>query len=296
MFHGSIVALVTPMDSSGQVDEDAFLRLLDFQLENGTTGVVIAGTTAEAATLTDEEADRLLELAVRHIDGHVPVIAGTGNQSTTRTIRRTQKAASLGADAALAVTPCYNRPPQRGLEAHYREVARHGGLPLILYNVPTRAAVDLLPATVQRLSGEDNIVALKEAVGDATRVSEQLAACGTTMDLLSGDDGSCRAAMEAGASGVISVATNVVPGPMSRLCAAVADGDLEQARAIDTELQGLYRLLGVETNPIPVKWMLCAMGMIGPGIRLPLMPLDGAYRQDVESCLQTLGLVPGRTL
>ncbi len=295
MFYGSIVALVTPMDSSGRIDETAFTRLLDFQLENGSSGVVVAGTTGESATLTDDEADRLLELTLGEVDGRVPVIAGTGGPSTARTIARTQRAAALGADAALVVAPSYNRPPQAGLVAHYRAVARQGGLPVLLYNVPARTGVDILPATVAELTDEVGIVAHKEAVGTADRIREQAAVCGGRIDFLSGDDGSCLEAMTSGASGVISVAANVDPARMSRLCNAVAAGDHDLAGEIDRELRPLYRLLGVESNPIPVKWMLCAMGMIDSGIRLPLVPLDSTHRPDAESCLETLGLLPGRT-
>lgn len=295
MFHGSIVALVTPMDSTGRIDEAAFTRLLDFQLENGTAGMVVAGTTGESATLTDGEADRLLEMTLAHVDGRVPVIAGTGGPSTARTIERTRRAAALGADAALVVAPSYNRPPQAGLVAHYRAVARQGGLPVLLYNVPGRTGVDLLPSTVAELTREVGIVAHKEAVGTDDRIREQVEVCGGRIDFLSGDDGSCFEAMTSGASGVISVAANVDPARMSQLCNAVAAGDLDRARALDSEMRGLYALLGIESNPIPVKWMLCAMGMIDSGIRLPLVPLDNSHRPDAESCLKTLGLLPGRT-
>lgn len=296
MFHGSIVALVTPMDDAGQVDEAALLRLLDVQLESGSSGVVIAGTTGESATLTNDEIEHLLEVTIAHVDGRVPVIAGTGSPGTARTVERTRRAAALGADAALVVTPIYNRPMQSGLEAHFRAVAEQGGLPLILYNVPSRTAVDLLPTTVAQLADLPQVAGLKEAVGSPERVREQQAVCEGKLKLLSGDDGSCLAAMSAGASGVISVAANVVPGHMARLSAAATSWDTEAAAAIDDELQGLYRLLGVETNPIPVKWMLWTMGLIGSGIRLPLLPLDEAHRRDVEICLDTLGLKPGRTL
>jgi len=292
MFQGSIVALVTPMDEHLRVDDSAVLRLLDWHLENGTAGIVVAGTTGEATALSPDEYAKLLQLTVDHIDGRLPVIAGTGTAGTERTVLATRQAAELGADAALVVTPYYVRPPQSGLEAHYRAIADAVDLPILLYNVPTRTAVDLLPGTVARLTGHTNIVGIKEAVADMGRVRELVKLANEGFCVLSGDDGSCMEAIIEGARGVISVAANIAPRQMSDLCEAALGGDHSRARALNDELSGLFQRLGIATNPIPVKWAAFAMGLIGPGIRLPLTPLDRDRRPVLEACLQETGLMP----
>jgi len=295
MFNGSIVALVTPMNEAGQLDLAGLRRLLDFQLEGGTSAVVLAGTTGEAPALGEDEFRTLLETALDHLDGAVPVIAGTGSASTEQSIGRTQLAESVGADAALVVTPYYVRPPQSGLQAHFDAVARASTLPLILYNVPSRTGVDLQPDTVALLGESDRFVAIKEARPDLERIDRLRDRCPPRLTVLSGDDGSCRGAMGRGARGVISVAANVAPDHMSRLCAAMLAGEEPKARQVERELRELFRLLTVESNPIPVKWAACRMGLIGPGIRLPLRPLDSAHRPAMEACLGQLGLLPAMT-
>jgi 4-hydroxy-tetrahydrodipicolinate synthase len=287
MFRGSIVALVTPMTTDNEIDDQAWTELLDWHLESGTDGVVVAGTTGESATLSAEEFGRLLSLAVERISGKVPVLAGTGFPSTAQTIERTRLASRLGADAALVVTPAYIRPPQRGLEAHFRAVADAAPVPVVLYNVPSRTAVDLAPETSLRLAEHDNIVAIKEAVGDAERVNALISG---GLAVLSGDDPSCCERMLAGAQGVISVAANIVPRQMARLCELSLSGQVEAARAEDARLEALYRFLGIESNPVPAKWMLQRMGRTGPGIRLPLVGLDERYHAQAESLMRSLKL------
>ncbi len=287
MFSGSIVALVTPFNAAGELDEAAWLRLLDWHLEAGSSGVVVAGTTGESVNLSESEFTRLLASAVERLGGRIAVLAGTGSSSTAETIRRTGLAAKLGADAALVVTPAYNRPTQRGLEAHYRAVADSATLPVVLYNVPARTACDLHPDTVARLAEHANIVAIKEAVGDQDRLRALL---DSGIVMLSGDDPTCCERLLEGASGVISVAANVVPGHFARLCRLAVSGQAREARSIDQALSDLYRFLSVEPNPVPVKWLLHRMGRIGPGLRLPLVALDPALRDQAEALLDSLQL------
>lgn len=276
MLKGSIVALVTPMTAATEVDEAAWLKLLDWHLEVGTDGVVVGGTTGESATLTETEFARLLALAVERAAGRMTILAGTGSPSTAATIERTKLAARAGADAALVVTPSYNRPSQRGLLAHFRAVADAAELPVVLYNVPTRTAVDLQPETSLALAEHSNIVAIKEAVADRARVA---ALVDGGLLVLSGDDPSCCESMLIGAKGVISVAANVIPAECARLCELALSGQAEQARALDAQFAELYAFLGVEANPVPVKWLLNAMHRIDRGIRLPLVPLDARWHE-----------------
>ena len=272
---GSIVALVTPFRDDGRtVDLDAWRGLLDWHIESGTDAVVVAGTTGESATLEAAERDALLTEAVRRCAGRCRVLAGTGSASTTVAVAQSRRAAELGADALLVVTPYYNRPPQRGLAAHYRAVAESTPLPVVLYNVPSRTAVDLAPETVLALAEHPRIVAIKEAVADMERVRRY---CDAGLSVLSGDDPSALQAMRHGAVGVVSVAANVVPERMAALCASARIGDLDRAETIDAELRDLYRFLGVETNPLPAKWLLAEQGRIGGALRLPLVPLDPVH-------------------
>lgn len=293
MLQGSIVALITPMDSQGRIEFQRLPALLDFHLGRGSAGIVVAGTTGESATLEPAEADRLLEQVVRHVDGRVPVLAGTGVTATAATVARTRRAGELGADAALVVTPAYYRPTQRGLLAHYRAVADASNVPVVLYNVPGRTAVDLLPETSAALAGHSRIVGLKEAVPGADRIRALRALCGPDFLLLSGDDDTAGEAMLAGADGVISVAANLAPALMARLADRARAGDEAGVQALQTQLVPLFEQMSVETNPIPVKWGAYEMGLAGPGIRLPLQPLTEQLRPALAAALEALDLESG---
>ncbi len=289
MFHGSLVALVTPMTKDGAIDEDSWRSLLAWHRAAGTSGVVVAGTTGESASLTEPEFARLVETAVDEVGGDLKVIAGSGFPSTAQTLARTALAARLGADAALVVTPAYTRPSQRGLLAHFRAVADAAELPLVLYNVPARTAVDLLPETSLALAQHPRIVALKEAVGDPDRVLRLVAG---GLDVLSGDDASCCETMLAGGKGVISVAANVAPEASAQMARFAAASQAEQARDLNTRMRDLLTFLTVESNPVPVKWLLYRMGRIADGLRLPLVNLDPRFQQQAESLLPTLDSIP----
>jgi 4-hydroxy-tetrahydrodipicolinate synthase len=275
---GSITALATPFDASGEIDFEAWQRLLALQLDAGTQGIVVAGSTGEAAALLDPEYDLLLRSAVETVGGRIPVIAGTGLSNTLKTIELTRRAAQLGADAALIVTPPYVRPTQAGLVAHYRAVASDAALPVVLYNVPGRTGCDLLPETVAALSGHPRIVAIKEARPEPERMTALLALRADDFAVLSGDDPTACRAMLQGADGVISVASNIVPGAFRRLCDLARSRDA-QAEAWDGRLRELYDFLGVEPNPIPLKALLSRLGL-GVGLRLPLLPLAAAHEAD----------------
>ncbi len=293
MINGSIPALVTPFTEQGGLDLGAVDRLVDFHLENGSDGLVIAGTTGESATLGADEFSALLERALSRVGGRIPVLAGTGSASTRTAVERTKLAADLGADGALVVTPYYNRPTQRGLEAHFSSIADEAGLDILLYNVPSRTSVDMLPETVGRLASHPRIRGVKEAVPSPARIKELLARCGGDFAVLSGDDSSCLAALQSGAQGVISVAANIVPARLHQLCRAAAQEDWPQAERVDSGLKPLFDVLMIETNPIPVKWALFEMGLIQAGLRLPLTRLDRKHREAVRQCLIAQGLIPG---
>lgn len=273
---GSITALATPFDASGEIDLDAWRRLLALQLEGGTQAVVVAGSTGEAAALFDAEYDTLLRVAVEFVAGRVPVLAGTGLSATAKTIEQTRRAAVLGADAALVVTPPYVRPTQLGLVAHYRAVADDGALPVVLYNVPGRTGCDMLPATVAELAPHPRIVGIKEARSDAERMGDLLALRSEGFTVLSGDDPTACRAMLAGADGIVSVASNVVPASFRRLADHARAGRAVEAQALDARLAPLYDFLGVESNPIPLKALLARQGL-GHGLRLPLLPLSAGH-------------------
>lgn len=279
---GSITALATPFDAAGEVDFRAWTRLLDAQLAAGTRAVVVAGSTGEAATLTDDEYSRLIGTARDRVAGAIPVLAGTGQSGTARTVAQTRRAREAGADLALVVTPPYVRPTQDGLVAHYLQVAEQGGLPVVLYNVPGRTGGDLLPETVARLCEHPGIVGLKEARGDEERWDALYPLASADFALLSGDDPTFLRAMRGGAAGVISVASNVVPRAFARICAALAAGDTGAALALDARLQPLYDFLGAEPNPIPVKDLLRRQG-VGEGLRLPLLPLSAGLADRAEA-------------
>lgn len=291
MITGSIVAMVTPMRVDGSVDMEALAKLVDRTIEAGTSAVVSVGTTGESATLSVEEHTEVIRHTIDVSAGRVPVIAGTGANSTTEAIHLTQAAKAAGADAALLVTPYYNKPPQEGLFRHFEAVAEAVDIPQILYNVPGRTACDMLPSTVERLAAVPNIIGIKEALGDLDRVRDLVALGIPDFALYSGDDGTARASILAGFHGDISVTANVAPEAMARMCAAALAGDAETAAEIDATLAGLHRGLFAEPNPIPVKWALTELGLMDAGIRLPLIPLDAMHHEDVRAALRSAGLL-----
>ena len=275
---GSITALATPFTADGELDLDAWHRLVAGQLDAGAQALVVAGSTGEAAALFDAKFDTLLRTAVQQVAGRVPVLAGTGMSNTVKTMEQTRRAAVLGADAALVVTPPYVRPTQDGLVAHFRAVANDGALPLVLYNVPGRTGCDMSPETVAALAGHPRIIGVKEARNDPERMDALLPLAGDGFSVLSGDDPTACRALLAGADGVVSVASNIVPAAFRRLCDLGRAGDADAARALDARLQPVFEFLGVESNPIPVKAILAGQG-IGAGLRLPLLPLSVQHRE-----------------
>lgn len=286
---GSICALVTPFAADGGLDLPAFGRLLDYQLEGGTQGVVVAGSTGEAHMLEPEEFDRLLTFAIRHVNGRVPVIAGTGEAGTAKTVEATRRAHALGADAALVVVPYYVRPTQEGMRRHFLEVADHGGLPLLLYNVSIRTACDMLPETVARLRDHPAIIGIKEARGDAERIRALAELAGENFVYLSGDDATATDAMLAGANGTVSVVANLVPKAFRALCDAAVSGDREAAARCLAALEPLLKALNCAPNPIAVKAGLPELGL---GLALPRLPLvelnEGPERVRLRQALSSL--------
>ena len=289
MFSGSLVAIVTPMRPDGRVDFEAWARLIDFHLQNGTSGIVVGGTTGESATLLDSELRELTERACEQARGRIPIIVGAGTNSTAATVERVGSLSELSVDGFLIVTPAYNRPTQEGLYRHFAAVANAARKPVILYNVPSRTAVDMLPPTVGRLSQLPGIVSVKEAVTEPGRVRAILDACQSDFSVLSGDDATARRAFQEGARGVISVTANVAPRGMADMVNAALRGDYAAAERLDAPLAGLHRDLFVEPNPIPVKWALARMGLMDEGIRLPLTPLSAAGQPVVLAALRSAG-------
>ena len=290
MFGGSIVAIVTPF-KHGQVDEKAFNDLIEWHLSNGTDAIVPCGTTGESATLEYEEHYRVIEIAVKTVNKRVPVIAGTGANSTDETVMITKKAKKLGADAALLVSPYYNKPTQEGLYRHYKAVAEAVKMPLVLYNVPGRTAVNILPATVARLAEIEDIVAIKEATGDMKQVSEVLRLCGDRIAVISGDDFTTLPLLALGGKGVISVTANVAPREMSDMCSLWKQGKHDEARALHYKLEPLHNAMFIETNPIPAKTALALMGMIRKEFRLPLCEMSGANEEKLSKAIKDFGLI-----
>jgi 4-hydroxy-tetrahydrodipicolinate synthase len=288
-FAGSIVALVTPMVESGGLDLAAWDRLLDWHVGAGSDGIVVCGTTGESPTVTPAEAAELVARARARLRGRMPVIAGSGTNSTAGSIERARQAQDSGADALLVVTPYYNKPTQEGLFRHFTAIADSVSIPIILYNVPARTGVDLHPDTVLRLAGHRNIVAIKEA-STAARARELVARLEGRMDVLGGEDACACESMLAGASGVISVTANVAPAAMHELTAAARRGDAARARELDGRLQGLHGALFVEANPIPVKWAVEQLGLIGGALRLPLTRLSAAAQPVVREALRALDI------
>lgn len=291
MFQGSMVALVTPMREGGDIDEACMQRLIDFHVENQSDALIVVGTTGESATLNEEEHCHVIRRAVEMAAGRIAIIAGTGANSTREAIDLTRCAHEAGANACLLVTPYYNKPTQEGLYRHYKAVADAVPVAQILYNVPGRTAVDMLPETVERLADIDNIVGIKEATGDMNRAREILDRCGDRLDLYSGDDATAMELILLGGQGNISVTANVAPAAMHELCAAALAGDRDTAAAINARMEVLHRTLFIESNPIPVKWALYEMGLIPAGIRLPLTPLASQYQDTVRQALTQAGVI-----
>lgn len=290
MFIGSLVAIVTPI-KNGRVDERALGDLIDFQIEHGTDGIVPCGTTGESATLSHEEHDRVIAFVVEAVRRRVPVIAGTGSNSTDEAIVLTRHAKQAGADGALLITPYYNKPMQEGLFRHYKAVAEAVDLPLVLYNIPSRTSVNMLPETVARLASMGNIVAIKEGSGSLQQVSEVVHACGDRMTVLAGDDALTLPMMAVGAKGVITVTANIAPADMAALVDAWASGNLEHAKTLHYRLFPLFTAMFYETNPIPVKEALAMMGKIQPEFRLPLSPMSADNRERLARALKDYGLI-----
>lgn len=291
MFRGSMVALVTPMHLDGSVDFDSLSKLVEWHIDSGTTAIVSMGTTGESATLDEKEHCEVIRRTVEMADNRIPVIAGTGANSTTEAITLTRCAMQAGADACLLVTPYYNKPTQEGLYLHHKLIAETVPIPQILYNVPGRTACDMLPATVARLSSISNIIGVKEATGELSRISEIRQLCGEDFDLYSGDDETGLEFLLQGGNGVISVTNNVVPREMAEMCTAALAGDRDTAERINQPLMGLHSKLFVEANPIPVKWVLTEMGKIPAGIRLPLTPLSEQYHETLREAMRQAGVL-----
>ena len=290
---GSLVALVTPMIPNGDVDYVALENLIDWHIEKGTNAIVSVGTTGESATVNIKEHLEVISHTVKYVNSRIPVIAGTGANSTSEAIELTMESKQMGADFSLLVTPYYNKPNQRGLIQHYTKVANEVDLPQILYNVPSRTACDLKPSSVKILSEHKNIVGIKEAVGDPKRIDDLIQISSNNEDFLlySGDDPSFLSMLKKGGDGVISVAANVVPEYISDICSSALEEKFDIAEELDNKLSTLYELLFIESNPIPVKWMLYKMELIQKSIRLPLIELDKKYHENILSEMLKLNLL-----
>lgn len=292
MFSGSFVALITPMLSDGTIDYKSLKKLVEYHVAQGTDGLVIMGTTAEAATISFTEQLDVVARVVSQISGQLPVLAGNGSNATSEGVARTRELDKLAIDGFLTVTPFYNKPMQKGMLAHFKHVAAATAKPVLLYNVPGRTGVDLLPETVAELATVDNIVGIKEATGSLGRLAELQQRCPANFAFLSGDDASSLAFMEAGGHGVISVTANVVPAAMARLCKLALNKQLVDAKLLDEQLQGLHHQLFIESNPIPTKWALQRLGLIESDfMRLPLTQLEPIHHAAIEQALQQAGLL-----
>ena len=290
MFKGAIVALVTPF-RNGKVDETAFVDLINWIIESGADGVVPCGTTGESATLTHDEHHRVIELCVETVNKRVPVIAGTGSNSTSEAVSLTKHAALAGADGALLLSPYYNKPTQEGLYQHYMAVADGADIPQIVYNIPGRTACEILPSTMARLAAHENIAGVKDAVGDLNKTSEVISLCGPEFSILSGDDGLTLPMMAIGGHGTISATANLVPGQMAAMVRAAAGEDYIEARRIHFELMPVINAMFIETNPIPVKTGLAMMGKVKEEFRLPLCPMAQMNREKLQMALKKAGLI-----
>lgn len=291
MITGSIVALVTPMHADGQIDWLALDRLVEFHVKNGTDAIVAVGTTGESATLDTRAHCAVIERVIKQMAGRRPVIAGTGANDTAEAIELTQEAKLLGADACLLVSPYYNKPPQRGLIKHYETIATAVDLPQVIYNVPGRTASDMLPETVAEIAKIEQVIGVKEATGDLDRTAKLIELVGDRIAVYSGDDATAYETILQGGKGNISVTANVAPALMHELCMLALEGKAEEAKALNDRLMQLHNAMFCEANPIPVKWALHKMDLIGRGIRLPLVELDDRYKPKVELALTALELL-----
>ncbi|MDH3692419.1 MAG: 4-hydroxy-tetrahydrodipicolinate synthase [Gammaproteobacteria bacterium] len=291
MFQGSMVALVTPMHEDGAVDQAALKRLVEFHVEHGTSAIISVGTSGESATLDPEEHVEVIRLTLQYAAGRIPIIAGTGANATAEAIHLTRRAHEVGADACLLVTPYYNKPTQEGLYLHFKAVADAVPIPQILYNVPGRTACDMNNETVARLAKVPNIIGIKDATGDIGRVEDLIRRCDDEFEIYSGDDATALDLILEGGRGDISVTANVAPAAMQQMCTLALDGSKDEARELNARLMPLHKGLFVEANPIPVKWALQQMGMIGGGIRLPMTPLAAAYHDTVSRAMGEAGIL-----
>jgi len=294
MITGSLVAIVTPMKEDGALDLAAFRKLIDWHVAEGTDGIVVVGTTGESPTVNFDEHKELIRIAVQHSKGRIPIIAGTGGNSTVEAIELTESAKKAGATACLSVVPYYNKPTQEGLYLHFRKIAETVDLPMILYNVPGRTVADMQTDTVLRLAGVPGIIGMKEATANIERNTDLIRRAPRNFAIYSGDDATCAALILMGGHGVISVTANVAPKLMHQMCAAALTGNVQRARELNFKLFPLHQKLFVEANPIPVKWALAEMGMMEGGLRLPLSPLADKFHQTVREALHEAGIaLPG---
>ena len=291
MFTGSMVAIVTPMNTDGSVDWPALEKLVEHHIAQGTDAIVSVGTTGESATLDHNEHTEVIERTVKAVAGRIPVIGGTGANSTSEAILLTERAAAAGVDGCLLVVPYYNKPPQEGLYQHFRTIAEAVAIPQILYNVPGRTAVDMDNDTTLRLAEIENIVAIKDATNDLDRGRDLINRSPQDFMVYSGEDGTACELMLSGGKGTISVTANVAPELMHRMCTAAVAGNAKEARELNTQLEKLHQALFVESNPIPAKWAVQQQGIIGDGIRLPLLPLSAANQEAVREAMQAAGVI-----
>jgi 4-hydroxy-tetrahydrodipicolinate synthase len=292
MITGSLVAIVTPMHEDGRIDLGRFKALIDWHVAEGTDGIVVVGTTGESPTVNFDEHKELIRVAVQHAAGRIPVVAGTGGNSTAEAIELTESAKRAGATACLSVVPYYNKPTQEGLYRHFRKIAETVDLPMIVYNVPGRTVADLQNDTVMRLAQVPGVIGIKDATANIERGTDLIRRAPRNFAIYSGDDATALALVLLGGHGVISVTANVAPKLMHQMCAAALVGDVKRARELNLRLLALHQRLFVEANPIPVKWALAEMGMIEPGIRLPLVPLSERFHQPVREALHEAGIAP----
>ncbi|OGT30945.1 MAG: 4-hydroxy-tetrahydrodipicolinate synthase [Gammaproteobacteria bacterium RIFCSPHIGHO2_12_FULL_35_23] len=288
---GSIVALVTPMDRAGNIDFEAFEKLMHWHIQAGTNGIVVLGSTGEGATITGNERTKLIKIAVKEAAGQIPIIVGTGSNSTQYTIALTQEAQALGADACLIVAPYYNKPTQEGLYQHFKAIALAVEIPILLYNVPSRTVIDMKVETVGRLTEFKNIIGIKEATGEVARIAALRQLGGQEFILLSGDDSTMLEFILAGGNGVISITSNIAPKLMYEICTLAIAGKKEAAEKLNNRLLFLHKFLCIESNPIPVKWAMHKMGLIAGKLRLPLTELSTSYHQPMQEALQKAGLI-----